>query len=90
MAEFVTLLLALVGADDELHVVSVQEVLGDVRPPVAAPAPHLVGFAAVLGHGVAPQQVQDLVTNHGEDVPFRFMYILCSSSFDYKSQKNAK
>lgn len=38
----------------------VQEVLGDVGAPVAASAPHLVGCAAVLGHRIAPQQVQDL------------------------------
>lgn len=60
MAELVTLLLALMGADDELQVVPVQKVLGDVGAPVAAPTPHLVGNAAVLGHWVAPQQVQDL------------------------------
>lgn len=60
VAELVTLLLALMGADDELQVVPVQEVLGDVGAPVAAPTPHLVGNAAVLGHWVAPQQVQDL------------------------------
>ena len=61
MTELVTLLFALVGADDELQVVPVQEVLGDVGAPVAASAPQLVGDAAILGHGVAPQQVQDLV-----------------------------
>lgn len=60
MAELVALLLALVGADDELQVVPVQEVLCDVGAPVAAAAPHLVGNAAILGHGVAPQQVEDL------------------------------
>lgn len=60
MAELVTFLFALVGADDELQVVSVQEVLRDVGAPVAAAAPHLIGHAAVLGHRVAPQQVQDL------------------------------
>lgn len=60
MAELVTFLFTLVGADDELHVVSAQEVLGDVRAPVAASATHLVGYAAVLGHRVAPQQIQDL------------------------------
>ena len=55
MAKLVAILLALVGADDELHVVSVQEVLGDVWPPVAASSPHFVGYAAVLRHGVTPQ-----------------------------------
>lgn len=61
MAELVSLLFALVGADYELQVVFVQEVLGDVGAPVAASAPHLVRHAAVLGHGVTPQQVQDLL-----------------------------
>lgn len=61
VAELVTLLFALVGADDELQVVLVQELLGDVRAPVAASASHFVWNAAVLDHRVAPQQVQDLV-----------------------------
>ena len=60
MAKLITLLFTLVGADDELQVVSVQEVLGDVGAPVAASAPHFIGHAAVLAHRVAPQQVQDL------------------------------
>lgn len=60
MAELITLLFALVGADEELQVVSVQEVLSDVGAPVAASTSHLVGHAAVLGDRVAPQQVQDL------------------------------
>lgn len=60
VAELVTLLFALVGTDDELHVVSVQELLCDVGTPVATPTPHFVGYAAVLVHGVAPEQVQDL------------------------------
>lgn len=60
MAELVALLFAFMRADDELQVVSIQEVLGDVRAPVAAPASHLVGCAAFLRHWVTPQQVQDL------------------------------
>lgn len=60
MAELVTFLLALVGADNELQVVPVHKVICDVGAPVAAPATHLVGNAAVLSHWVAPQQVQDL------------------------------
>lgn len=70
MAELVALLLALVRADDELQVVPVQEVLGDVGAPVAAAAPHLVGDAAVLGHRVAPQQVQDLDQVVDTEKPF--------------------
>lgn len=66
MAKLVTLLFTLVGADDELQIVPVQEVFSDVGAPVAAPAPHLVGHAAVQGHGVAPQQVQDLGGREGD------------------------
>lgn len=62
MAELITILFALVGADDELQVVSIQEVLCDIGAPVAASTSQLIGDAAVLGHGVAPQQVQDLVS----------------------------
>lgn len=60
VAELITVLFTLVGADDELQVVPVQEFLCDVGAPIAASAPHLVGYAAVLNHWVAPQQVQDL------------------------------
>lgn len=60
VAELITLLFTLVGADNELQVVSVEEVLSDVRAPVAASPSHLVGYAAILGHWVAPQQVQNL------------------------------
>lgn len=60
VTKLIAVLFALVGADDELEVVFVQEVLGDVGAPVAASAPYFVGHAAVLGYGVAPQQVQDL------------------------------
>lgn len=63
MAELITVLFTLVGADEELQVVFVQKVLGDIGTPVAASAPQLVGNAAVLGHGVAPQQVHDLVAH---------------------------
>lgn len=60
MTELIAILFTLVGADDELQVVSVQEVLCDVRAPVAASTSHLIGCATILGHRVAPQQVQDL------------------------------
>lgn len=60
VAELVTLLFALMGADYELQVVLVQELLCDVRAPVAASTSHFIGNAAVLDHRVAPQQVQDL------------------------------
>lgn len=61
MAELVAVLLAPMGAADELHVVSVEEALGDIWPPGAASSPHLAGHAAILRHGVTPQQVQDLI-----------------------------
>lgn len=73
MAELIAVLFTLVGADDELQVVSVQEVLCDVGAPVAASAPHLVGCAAVLGDRVAPQQVQDLEA-HGNNGRERFNF----------------
>lgn len=63
VAELVALLLALVGADEQLQIVSVQHVLRDVGAPVAASAPHLVGNTALQGHGVTPQQVYDLNTS---------------------------
>lgn len=72
MAELIAILFALVGADEELQVVSVQEVLGDIGPPVAASTSHLVGDAAILGHRVAPQQVQDLEA--GDNVRRRTKY----------------
>lgn len=63
VAELVTLLFALMGADNELQVVLVQELLGDIRAPVAASASHFVRNAAVLDHRVAPQQIQDLLVD---------------------------
>lgn len=60
VAELVTLLFALMGADDELKVVLVQKLLCDVRAPVAASTSNFVWNASVLDHRVAPQQVQDL------------------------------
>lgn len=54
VAKLVTFLLALMGAHEQLEVVGPQHFLCDVGPPVAAPASHLIGNAAVLGHGVTP------------------------------------
>ena len=70
MAELITILFTLMRADDELQVVSVQEILCDIRAPVAASAPHLIGYAAVLVHRVTPQQVQDLeaVRNYKREI----------------------
>lgn len=57
VAELITLLFTLMGADDELQVVFVQELLSDVWAPVATSASHLIGNAAILSHWVAPQKV---------------------------------
>lgn len=66
VAELITILFALMGANNELQVVSVQEVLCDIGTPVAAPTSHLIGYAAVLAHGVTPQQVQDLEVDRND------------------------
>lgn len=60
VTELVAFLFALMGADEELEVVSSQHFLGDIGPPIAAAASHLVGYAAILGHWVAPQHVHNL------------------------------
>ena len=60
VAELVALLFALVRADDELEVVSAQKLLRHIWTPVAAPAPQLIGEAAILSHRVTPQHVQNL------------------------------
>lgn len=60
VAELIAVLFTLMGPDDELQVVSVQEVLCDVGAPVAASTSYLIGCATILGHRVTPQQVQDL------------------------------
>lgn len=61
VTELVAVLFALMGADEELEVVSPQHVLSDIWPPVAAPTTHLIGDAAILWHWVTPQQVHYLV-----------------------------
>lgn len=63
VAELIALLFTLVGADNELQIVSVEEILSDVGAPVAASPSHLVGYAAILGHWVTPKQVQNLGTD---------------------------
>lgn len=62
VAKLVSILLALMWADDELEIVSVQKVLGDIRTPVTTSATDLIWNATVLRHGVTPQQVQNLMT----------------------------
>lgn len=80
MAELIALLFALMGANDELQIVSVQEVLGDIRAPVAASAPHLVGYASILSHWVTPQQVQDLVGQRTQSLKVSLLYLITISS----------
>lgn len=60
MAEFVAVLFALMGADEELEIVSSQHFFCDIWPPVAASTSHLIGNAAVLGRGVTPQDIHYL------------------------------
>lgn len=70
MAELIAVLFALMGADEELQVVSSQHFLSDIWPPVAASASYLIGNAAILGHWVTPQHVHYLggQINHNEKV----------------------
>lgn len=60
VAELIAVLFALMGADEELEVVSSQHLLSDIWPPVAASASHLIGNAAILGHWVTPQHIHYL------------------------------
>lgn len=80
MAELIALLFALMGANNELQIVSVQEVLGDIRAPVAASTPHLVGYASILSHRVTPQQVQDLVGQRTQSLKVSLLYLITISS----------
>lgn len=60
MTQLVTLLLALVGSDEQLESVLEQQALGDVRAEVTASSPECVGTAAVRGFRVAPQNIYNL------------------------------
>lgn len=60
VAELVSFLLALVGADQQLQTVLQQQLLSHIRTEVAASASEGVGTAAVLRFRVAPQNVHDL------------------------------
>lgn len=80
MAELIALLFAFMGANDELQIVSVQEVLGDIRAPVAASTPYLVGYASILSHRVTPQQVQDLVGQRTQSLKVSLLYLITISS----------
>lgn len=57
VTELKALLLALVGADEELQVVLLKDLPCHVRPKVAATTSHRIYFAALLRHGVAPEDV---------------------------------
>lgn len=52
--------LALMGADEQSEVVSIQNILGNVGPEVTASAPETVGCRPLDILGVAPQDVQHL------------------------------
>lgn len=60
VTKLISFLFALMGANEELEVVSPQHSLRHIRPPVAASTSHLVGNAAILGHWVTPQHVHYL------------------------------
>lgn len=60
VTELIALLLALVGADEELQVVLLKDLRCHVRPKVAATTSHLIFSAALLRHGVTPENVQNL------------------------------
>lgn len=57
VTELVAILLALVGADEELQVVLLKDLLCHIRPKVAATTSHCIYSAAVLRHGVTPENV---------------------------------
>lgn len=57
VTELVALLLALMRADQELQAVFLKELLRHIRPKVAATTSHLVFSAALLRHGVAPEDI---------------------------------
>lgn len=67
MTELISLLFALMGADEQLESVLEQQFLGDVGPKVAASASECVGGAAVLGFGVTPQYVHYLLERKTDD-----------------------
>lgn len=60
MAELVSFLLALVGADQQLQAVLQQQPLGHIWAEVAASTSERVGTAALLGFRVAPQYIHNL------------------------------
>ena len=60
MAEFIALLLTLMGANQEDHSMFLQKVLGNIWPKVAATTPESVGAAAILALGVTPEDVYNL------------------------------
>ena len=60
MTELISLLLALVGSDEQLETVLQQQPLGDIRAKVAASSSECVGTAAFLGFRIAPQYIHNL------------------------------
>lgn len=60
MTELISLLLALVGSDEQLEAVLEQQSLGDVRTEVAASSSECVGTAAFVGFRITPQYIHNL------------------------------
>jgi len=60
MTEFISLLFALMGADEELQSVLEQQSLGDIRAKVAASSSEGVEAAAILDFRVTPQYIHNL------------------------------
>ena len=61
MTELISLLFALMRADDQLQSVLDQQSLSDVRAKVAASTSERVGAAAFLGFWVTPQYIHNLL-----------------------------
>lgn len=61
MTELISLLFALMRADDELQSMMDQQSLSNVRAEVAASSSECVGAAAFLGFRVTPQNIHNLL-----------------------------
>lgn len=57
VTELIAVLLALMGADEKLQVVLLKDLPRHIRPKVAAAASHRIFSAALLRHGVTPENV---------------------------------
>lgn len=57
VTELIAILLALMGADEELQVVLLKDLPRHIRPKIAAATSHRIFSAALLRHGVTPEDV---------------------------------